>query len=712
MANIWVYALGTGRAEGQNEQLLGEWVRRTIEELRAHFQVEPQVSEWIPFDSEHKHRDEENYVVMLVPPGNYLATRDYLIAANALALDTSGRVRLLPLIVETNIHEAAAAGIETVTRESASEHRNRRVRSSLMQMAVCRLNPEHWAAPYDELAARLKVELTEWPKRERSRGMRRVSLFFSYSHMDATFRDDLARHLELLRRTGLFEGWYDKQILPGDDWAGEIDAHLCTSDILLLLLSAEFFASEYCSDVEVPFARERHRTKSARVIPVVLKPVTWSGSWLYDLQALPAGALPVSAWPSQDSAFVSVAEGILAVALASKADAVRSESRTAPLSSTRKREVDTAMPREVQIHRSAMLIVLIRKSSSEGLRGLLAADASYGVEPEDVHSKTGSVQFPYVGPKKLGSVDLVAVVRSPDFDPTEQKRPLHLGPDADSQPVIFMVAAKQTGRLRVLVEIYQGDSLLASCPLSTLALEAEVSGTATTLGSAAIAVEETTEEDAGARHIDFERPVPLSIPCFPKGTSPQAIREFSLRQALAINEKTLRMGDFTLAVSMTNLADFLRDLGRMDEAEALYRRALQSREEPLDPYTIRLFLDPLAALLRQTNRLSEAETLMRRSITAEEQRSGPEAWGVGRAVHQLAQLLVEMGKNDDAEVALRRAIAIIAKGSTPPLAVGDYLERILRDYSQVLNSRGMSPEQKLAALHEVLPRFDEFFPGK
>ena len=118
--------------------------------------------------------------------------------------------------------EDAASGMGAVVGESAREHRNRRVRNSLMRMAVCSSKPEQWAAPCGELMGRLKAEMAERPKRQPNGGRRTVSLFFSYSHLDAKFRDELARHLELLRRTGLFEAWYDKQILPGDDWASEI----------------------------------------------------------------------------------------------------------------------------------------------------------------------------------------------------------------------------------------------------------------------------------------------------------------------------------------------------------------------------------------------------------------------------------------------------------------------------------------------------------
>jgi tetratricopeptide (TPR) repeat protein len=703
MANVWVCALGTGHSEDRDERVPREWVRRTIHELQTSLKDEAQVSEWIPFDSEHKHREEENYVVLLVPPSDCFGVRDYFIAANALALADSGWVRVLPMILELSAADDAASGIGEAVSESARERRNRRVRDKLTRTAVCVVKTDQGDALCGELMGRLKAEMAEWPKRGSHGGRRSVSLFFSYSHSDAMLRDALARHLELLGRTGLFEAWYDHKILPGGEWASEIDRHLCTSDIVLLLLSADFFASQYCSEVEMPFAQERHIAASARVIPVVLRPVIWTGSWLHDLQALPVGALPVSAWPSADSAFVSVCEGILAAALATRADAARRKRKT-PEFFTRTREVDTAMPRELQIDRSAMLIVLIRKTSSEGLRGLVAGDASYGMEPEDVHSRTASVQFRYISPEKLGSLKLMAVVRSPDFDPAEQKRIIHLPPDGDSQPVIFMVAPMRTGRLRAVVEIYDGERLLVSCPMSTLAVTAQVSETATVMGSAAFAVEDTTAQDAGGRHIDFEPDPVFSYPSFPVGTSPQMVKEFVLRQELATNEKS--MSFFELAITMDSLANLLEGTGRTEEAEALYRRALASQGERLNSHRTR-FLDRLAALSRATNRLSEAELLMRRSIEIKEKMWGPEQWGVGLAMYELALLLLEMRKETEAEVALRRAIAIIAKGSGPTPGQHDDLERVVRVYAEMLEARGMSRPERLAVLREALP--DEFF---
>src|SRR5436305_2171034 len=93
----------------------------------------------------------------------------------------------------------------------------------------------------------------------------------------------------------------------------EIDTHLSTADIILLLISPDFMASEYCYSIEMKRAMERHEAKEACVIPVILRPVPWKRIPFSMLQALPKNARPVTKWPNRDEAFSDVAEGILNV---------------------------------------------------------------------------------------------------------------------------------------------------------------------------------------------------------------------------------------------------------------------------------------------------------------------------------------------------------------------------------------------------------------
>src|SRR5690242_9935490 len=102
-------------------------------------------------------------------------------------------------------------------------------------------------------------------------------VFYSYAHKDEALREELETHLSMLRRQGHISGWYDRNIDAGIEWAQEIDEHLNTAQIILLLISADFLASDYCYSVEMQCALQRHEAREARVIPIILRPVSWEG---------------------------------------------------------------------------------------------------------------------------------------------------------------------------------------------------------------------------------------------------------------------------------------------------------------------------------------------------------------------------------------------------------------------------------------------------
>ena len=137
-----------------------------------------------------------------------------------------------------------------------------------------------------------------------------IEIFVSYSHNDEALREQLGTHLSLLKRARVIDEWHDRRIGAGDEWAGAIDAHLNSAAVILLLVSADFLASDYCYDLEMTRALERHDAGDARVIPVILRSVDWRGAPFAKLQALPKDGKPVTSWPDQDEAFTDVARGI------------------------------------------------------------------------------------------------------------------------------------------------------------------------------------------------------------------------------------------------------------------------------------------------------------------------------------------------------------------------------------------------------------------
>ena len=98
--------------------------------------------------------------------------------------------------------------------------------------------------------------------------------------------------------------------MAGQEFGEEIDAHLDEADVILLLISSDFLASEYCYQREMKRAMERHEAREAIVIPVILRPCDWHDTPFGKLQASPKDGIPITKWPNIDEAFLNVVTAI------------------------------------------------------------------------------------------------------------------------------------------------------------------------------------------------------------------------------------------------------------------------------------------------------------------------------------------------------------------------------------------------------------------
>jgi formylglycine-generating enzyme required for sulfatase activity len=137
-----------------------------------------------------------------------------------------------------------------------------------------------------------------------------MEVFFSYSHKDKEFHDALVQHLTPLQQEGKITTWHDQKIMPGDEWEKAIESHLESADIILLLISVDFVNSQYCYDIELKKALERHEKGEVRVIPVILRSVDWHNTPFGKLNALPTDGKAITLWPDRDAAFTNVAIGL------------------------------------------------------------------------------------------------------------------------------------------------------------------------------------------------------------------------------------------------------------------------------------------------------------------------------------------------------------------------------------------------------------------
>ena len=121
-----------------------------------------------------------------------------------------------------------------------------------------------------------------------------ISAFLSYSHQDELLRHELVTALSTLQRTGMIACWHDRRIIPGQEWQSQISEQLLSAELILLLISSDFIASDFCYRIELEQAMERHWRDEARVIPILLRPVDWQGTPFARLQILPGSLAIVS----------------------------------------------------------------------------------------------------------------------------------------------------------------------------------------------------------------------------------------------------------------------------------------------------------------------------------------------------------------------------------------------------------------------------------
>jgi hypothetical protein len=283
-------------------------------------------------------------------------------------------------------------------------------------------------------------------------------IFYSYSHKDRELRDELERHLSILKRSGLIRVWHDREIDAGADWAGEIHQHLNRADVILLLISADFLASDYCYDVELKRAIERHDAGQAIVVPIILRPVDWSGAPFAGLECLPTDARPVTTWANRDEAFRDIAEGIR-----------RALGRATRLTGTQvqTRALDAAIPSRVVVGESVEMLTQIRAMTSEGLKRVLRIEEPHDATDREVQSKPFRMQFSRNAAGELQPQVLTVRVESNDFGCPQPSKQVLIPPDGDSETCPFLVTARRAGQLALIVEVLHEGVSIASRLLRT-----------------------------------------------------------------------------------------------------------------------------------------------------------------------------------------------------------------------------------------------------
>jgi len=140
-------------------------------------------------------------------------------------------------------------------------------------------------------------------------------IFISYSHADVEFKNEFDKFFTVQIRNGEVELWDDQKISAGTEWKEAIINNLKSADIIVLLLSSDFFASDFIWNEELPIVDKLFQENQAKVVPILLRDCDWESTKYGKIQAVPTDPKtlklkPIKNWDDKDSGWKIVLDKI------------------------------------------------------------------------------------------------------------------------------------------------------------------------------------------------------------------------------------------------------------------------------------------------------------------------------------------------------------------------------------------------------------------
>ena len=140
----------------------------------------------------------------------------------------------------------------------------------------------------------------------------RMVLLFDNNENDEYVCRKLSQHLHNLEKQGQLEIWH-KGLASFGIFDQELEKKIAEADIVVPILSADFFAAEAIHNKELPLMLEAHRSRNIRVLPVLSRPCLYEDSALSNFSILPLNKQALSNWGQEDEAYQAIVQQIKTV---------------------------------------------------------------------------------------------------------------------------------------------------------------------------------------------------------------------------------------------------------------------------------------------------------------------------------------------------------------------------------------------------------------
>jgi hypothetical protein len=164
--------------------------------------------------------------------------------------------------------------------------------------------PQDPLAFLQELKTRLEAYQEEAEQTEQQAPVRAV---FLYDQEDEPWKNMLDKHLAVLKRTEGIHTWDESKISAGEAVDERIKQQLDQANLIFLLISSDFLASDKLYNEQLRQAMQRNGDGKAYIIPILVRPCSWEGAVFSNSKLiLPRKNNPIASWEDKDAACSSI----------------------------------------------------------------------------------------------------------------------------------------------------------------------------------------------------------------------------------------------------------------------------------------------------------------------------------------------------------------------------------------------------------------------